>query len=164
MEYTIHPITEQDREPIIDIFNYYVENSFAAYPETQVPYEAFDTFRKMSEGYPSGVIKIQNGTIVGFGMLRSYNPIPVFAKTAEVTYFLHPDCTGKGLGIMLLEFLENQGREKGITNLLASISSRNPRSIAFHKKNGFVECGCFKNAGEKRRQLFDVIWMQKTIQ
>jgi len=164
MKYTIHPIMEDGRIPIIDIFNYYVENSFAAYPDAKVPYEAFDTFRQLSEGYPSGVIKMQNGTIVGFGMLRSYNPISVFSQTAEVTYFLHPDYTGKGLGIMLLEFFEYHGREKGITNILASISSRNPRSIAFHKKNGFVKCGCFKNAGKKRGQLIDVVWMQKTIQ
>lgn len=31
MEYSIRPMAKEDREPLIDIFNYYVENSFAAY-------------------------------------------------------------------------------------------------------------------------------------
>jgi phosphinothricin acetyltransferase len=56
MEYSISPITNEDRESIIDIFNYYVENSFAAYPENKLPYQAFDMLLQMSEGYPTGSI------------------------------------------------------------------------------------------------------------
>lgn len=163
MKYTVHSTVGDDRKSIIDIFNFYIENSFAAYPENKVPYEIFDTFKEMSEGYPRGTIKDETGKIIGFGMLRRYNPIPVFSQTAEVTYFIHPDHTGNGLGKMLLEFLENEGHKRGIINILASISSLNPGSIAFHVKNGFVECGCFKKAGKKKGRLFDVIWMQKMI-
>lgn len=96
-------------------------------------------------------------------MLRTHNPMPTFSRTAEVTYFIHPDYTGKGLGKKLLGFLEKGAVEKGITNILANISSLNPRSIDFHKKNGFVECGRFKNVGRKKGQLFDTVWMQKVL-
>jgi len=163
MDFSIKPLKNDDREQIIDIFNYYIENSFAAYPDRKVPYQAFDMFMQMSEGYPRGAFKDQNSTIVGFGLLRLYNAMPVFSETAEVTYFIHPDYTGNGLGKKLLMFLEKQGREKGITNLLASISSLNPGSIKFHKNNGFTECGIFKNIGKKHRKSFDVIWMQKKL-
>jgi len=44
MKYSISQISNEDREQIIDIFNYYVENSFAAYPENKLPYQAFDMF------------------------------------------------------------------------------------------------------------------------
>jgi len=50
-----------------------------------------------------------------------------------------------------------------IKTLLASISSRNKESIAFHKKHGFIECGRFKDIGRKRGKPFDVVWMQKVI-
>jgi len=30
MKYSISPITAEDRKPIIDILNYYVDNSFTA--------------------------------------------------------------------------------------------------------------------------------------
>jgi L-amino acid N-acyltransferase YncA len=147
----------------IDIFNYYVENSFAAYPENRLPYQAFDMFLKMSNGFPTGSIKDQNGKIVGFGMLRAHNPMPTFSQTAEVTYFIHPDHTGKGLGKILLDFLEKGAVEKDITNILANISSLNPNSIKFHEKNGFIECGRFRRVGKKRGREFDTVWMQKML-
>jgi len=147
----------------MDIFNYYVENSFAAYPESKLPYQAFDMFLQMSKGYPTGTIKDQDGKMVGFGMLRTHNPMPGFSQTAEVTYFIDRDHTGKGLGKTLLEFLEREGRKKGITSILANISSLNTGSIEFHKKNGFIECGRFKKVGKKNGQIFDTVWMQKML-
>lgn len=163
MEYRISPISAEDREPIIDIFNHYVENSFAAYPDTKLPYQAFDMLLQMSNGYPTGSLRDPDGKIIGFGMLRTHNPMPAFSHTAEVTYFIHPDHTGKGLGKILLDSLEKGAVEKCITTILANISSLNPDSIAFHQKNGFIECGRFKKVGKKRGQEFDTIWMQKML-
>ena len=163
MDYSMAPISNEDRKSIIDIFNHYVENSFAAYPENKLPYQAFDMFLQMSSGFPTGSIRDQNGKIVGFGMLRTHNPMPTFSQTAEVTYFIHPDHTGVGLGKMLLSFLEKGAVEKGITNILANISSLNPRSIEFHQKNGFIECGRFRKVGKKNGQEFDTVWMQKML-
>jgi len=147
----------------MNIFNYYVENSFAAYPETKLPYEAFDMFLEISKGYPTGVIRDGNGKIIGFGMLRTHNPMPAFSQAAEITYFIDPARTGKGLGRILLEFLETNGRKRGIKTILASISSLNSGSINFHKNNGFMECGRFKEVGRKNGRIFDTIWMQKML-
>jgi phosphinothricin acetyltransferase len=163
MEYAINAVTPEDREPIMDIFNFYVEKSFAAFPEHKLPYEAFDVFIQMSKGLPTGTIKKQNGKLLGFGMLRTFNPMPVFSHTAEITYFIDKDHTGKGLGKALLEFLEREGRERGITTILANISSFNSGSIHFHKNNGFIECGRFKKVGKKNGQIFDTVWMQKML-
>ena len=162
MEFTISPIAEEDREPMIDIFNYYITNSFAAYPESEVPYEAFDVFLQMSQGYPTGTIKDNNDKILGFWFLRAHNPMPVFSETAEISYFISEEHTDKGIGKSLLNYFE-EGKKKGIKNILASVSSLNPRSIDFHKKNGFIECGCFQGVGKKNNQVFDLVWMQKML-
>lgn len=163
MEYSIDPITTEDCETILDIFNHYVENSFAAYPEAKLPREASEMLMEMSKGLPTGSIKDPNGQIVGFGLLRPHHPIPTFSRTAEVTYFLHPDYTGQGLGTKLLSFLESGAIGKGITSILASISSLNPDSIRFHRKNGFTECGRFKKVAQKKGRVFDTVWMQKAL-
>jgi phosphinothricin acetyltransferase len=163
MEYSITPTSEEDRIPIMDIFNHYIEHSFAAYPENRLPYEAFDMFLQMSKGYPRGTIKEEKGNVIGFGMLRTHNPMPTFLQAAEVTYFIHPEHTGKGLGTKLLAFLERAGRERGFKTILANISSLNPRSVGFHQRNGFKECGRFKKVGKKNGQEFDTVWMQKML-
>jgi len=157
------PITPDDRKEIIDLFNYYIENSFAAYPEQPVPYGFFDLFLEATRNYPSVVARDLDGKLAGFGMLRSYNPMAAFARTAEISYFLRPDWTDRGLGTRILQQLETEGKARGIATILAGISSKNEGSIRFHKKNGFEECGRFRDVGRKNGVLFDTVWMQKFV-
>jgi phosphinothricin acetyltransferase len=50
MNIEIAALTKDSQKEAIDIFNYYVENSFAAYPEQKLPYEFFDHFLKCVKG------------------------------------------------------------------------------------------------------------------
>jgi L-amino acid N-acyltransferase YncA len=163
MEFKLEPVCKEDGRAIIDIFNHYVVNTFAAYPESLVPYEFFGMFLNMAEGYPFLVAKDGSGDVLGFGLLRPHSPMPAFSKTAQITYFLAPEHTGKGIGKAMLERLLSVARQKGITSILASISSLNPGSIAFHQRNEFVECGRFVRAGHKKGQDFDEVWMQRMV-
>ena len=163
MDFTIAPVSKEDGNAIIDIFNHYVENSFAAYPEDPVPYEFFDFFMNMSAGYPLLAARDGEGNLLGFALLRAHSLMPVFSRTAEITCFIAPEHTGKGMGKALQERLLAGAREKGITSILAGISSLNSASLAFHKKRGFQECGRFQKIGRKWGQDFDVVWMQMMI-
>jgi len=49
MELRLEPVRTEDLPAIRDIFNYYIENSFAAYLEMPVPLEFFGTFLRMVE-------------------------------------------------------------------------------------------------------------------
>jgi len=147
----------------MDIFNFYVEKSFAAYPEQKLPYEFFDTLLGMCRDYPNAAVRDPSAGVAGFGLLRPWHPMPAFARAAEITYFIKPGFTGRGIGGTLLKYLEDGGRQKGIAVLLAGISSLNEGSIRFHLKNGFVECGRFRNVGQKQGKIFDVVYCQKTL-
>jgi phosphinothricin acetyltransferase len=157
------PITENDRNAVIDIFNYYVETGFAAYPEHRVSYQYFDHIMMKARGYPTIAVRDPKGTLVGYGMLHSWNALSSFAHTAEVTLFFLPQYTGRGLGSQMLQLLETEGKRRGISCLLMSISSRNEGSLRFWQKHGCVECGRFRDVGKKHGILFDVVWMEKTI-
>lgn len=163
MSYTFEDITIEHQKSIIEIFNYYVVNSFAAYNTVPLGEEIFERFHKMSEGYPFKVIKYNENDIVGFAFLHPYHPADSFSKTAEITYFILPEHTGKGLASEILNLFIREGKKKGITNFLANISSLNEGSINFHKKHGFTECGRFRNIGRKFEKDFDVVWMQLKI-
>ena len=160
---TIRQMNEKDRTSVIDIFNYYVEQSFSAFPEEKIPYTFFDELFLKSEGYPRIVVENQEGNIIGFAMLRPHSPIPAFRGTSEITYFIKPDMTSRGLGPLLLEYLLEEARSRGIKNILAAISSINQGSIRFHSRHGFEQCGRFTGIGMKKGINFDVIWMQLTL-
>jgi L-amino acid N-acyltransferase YncA len=161
--FRMEPVSNEVGNNIIDIFNYYIENSFAAYPERKIPYEFFQTILETTRGYPFLVAKDDNEKVLGFGMLRPHNPLSTFSRTAEITYFISPEHTRMGIGKKMQERLIDEAKKMGISSILASISSLNPRSLAFHKKNGFVECGRFVNIGRKNGRDFDVVWMQKML-
>lgn len=145
------------------IFNYYIDHSFAAYLERMLPLEAFDAILASSCGYPTGVIRDRHEEVLGFGILRPHKPIPEFAHVAELCCFLHMAHLRKGLGTLMLSYLEEAAAKHGITTLLASISSLNPESQAFHARRGFQQCGLFRAVGKKRGIFFDTVWMQKNL-
>jgi len=163
MEVNLVPFEEKHRKPVVDIFNHYVLEGFAAYPENPLPYEAFDLFRKMAAGYPAYAAETEDGVVAGFGFLHAHNPMPTFAHVAELSYFLAPEACRMGIGSKILERLLAEAGSMGITNVLASISAVNEPSIAFHARHGFVECGRFRNVLRKKGTEVDVVWMQKVL-
>lgn len=165
MNYIFENLEIKHRNEVMRIFNYYIENSFAAYPENSVPVEYFDHMFEKIKGYPAyAIVNDATKRVIGFCNLKPYNPITTFNETAEITYFIDPQEVGKGVGKQALNLLEANGREMGIRQILASISSLNKQSLVFHMKNGFEECGRFTNVIKKNHTCFDIVWMQKEIQ
>lgn len=162
MEIVFEQMSIKHKKDIIDIFNYYIDNSFSAYPDRILSYEFYDRFLEMTKNYPAFSIQIKN-KIVGFCFLRAYNPFPTFQETAEITYFIDKDYTRKGIGKIALNKIEIEARQRGIKTILASIASENQQSLDFHKKNGFKECGRFKRIIKKNGKQFDIVWMQKWL-
>ncbi|EET87749.1 GCN5-related N-acetyltransferase [Clostridium carboxidivorans P7] len=151
MNYKFEKMTTSHSKEVIDIFNYYIENSFAAYFDNKLPYEFFTKFIEMTKNFPAYIIKSEDtGKVVGFSFLKAYSPLPAFKETAEITYFIEKDSVRSGLGKAALTLLEQDAKNIGIKYLLASISSKNTQSLKFHEKNGFNQCGRFYNIGQKK--------------
>jgi L-amino acid N-acyltransferase YncA len=165
MYYEFEKISEEHRKSVVDIFNYFIENGYAAYPEEKVPYEFFDMLLKIAQEYPAIVVTDNAGRdkIIGFAFMRPYHPMKAFKRTAEVSYFLLPEFTRRGIGKTIIEFFIMEAKKINIDTLLADISSLNEQSIKFHEKMGFSHCGRFQRVGRKFEKNFDVIWMQKLL-
>jgi phosphinothricin acetyltransferase len=158
---TIREMQESDGDAVMKIFNHYAAATFAAYPEGPLPPQFFVPLR---EGALSAIVLEDDGGIAGFGLLKPFLPFPSFRKTGMLTYFLAPEVTGKGFGSRLLERLSEDAKMKGMTMLVANMSSKNEASIGFHKRHGFSEAGNLAGVGEKFGQTFGVLWMQKAVE
>lgn len=163
MNISFEPLAKEHRTEIIDIFNFYISNSYSAYPEENVSYDYFDKFLEIATHFPAFAVR-NNDRIIGFCFLNSYNPVSTFNETAVITYFIDKDHKGKGIGKIALNKLEEEARRKGVKNILANIASINKESLVFHSNNGFKKCGEFKGIIKKNSKQFDIIWMQKTLE
>ena len=163
MEIMLLPLEEKHRVPVIDIFNYYIENTFAAFPENPLSYEMFDLFLSKSQGYPRVAAVDETGTVVGFGLLHPFNPFPTFAHVVEITCFLKPGYTGQQIGGRIRAHLESEAKRRGISTILAGISSLNPGSLRYHEQAGFVRRGELVGVCRKRGEEFNLVWMQKQL-
>ncbi|MBW2499543.1 MAG: N-acetyltransferase [Deltaproteobacteria bacterium] len=162
MNARIRPVAATDWGQIADIFNYYVIESLAAYPDQPVSEAFFRDRQGAHPEYPFVVAEAEEG-VVGFAYLSPFHPARTMRHTASLTYFLHPQHTGRGIGTELLEHLFDGGKSIGVTNFTAHISSENPGSVRFHQKHGFTECGRFVNVGIKKGRRFDMVWMQREL-
>ena len=157
------PLTERHVPEMRRIFNHHVANGFAAYPEKPLSEKAIVSLLHQAASHPTIAAERSDGAFLGFGFLRPYSPYSTFSETAQITCFLDPAHMRTGIGTAILRHLEEAARVRGITKILAHISSRNPGSVAFHVKHGFVECGRFPEIGRKWDEPFDVIWMAKSL-
>ncbi|RJX21568.1 MAG: N-acetyltransferase [Ammonifex sp.] len=163
MDFRIRKLSEGDRTAVVDIFNHFVEYSFAAYPAKKVGYGFFEYLKETARGDSFYVIESPEAQVIGFGLLRKYHGGSIFHRAAELAYFIMPAYGNRGLGTKLLTALLSDATKMGVETVLASISSLNAASLNFHRKNGFAECGRFKRVGKKNGRDFDVIWMQRFI-
>ena len=161
--YEIRRVREADRSAVVSIFNYFVENSFAAYPDKKVGAEIFDLLKNMSRAGVFYVAETADKEVVGFALLRHHQIAEAFKRAGEITYFILPRHERRGMGARFMETIINDARAAGVETLLANISSLNEVSLNFHRKHGFIECGRFQRIGQKFGRDFDVIWMQRFL-
>jgi L-amino acid N-acyltransferase YncA len=163
MEYNIRPAVDEDADRIAEIFNYFILNTFAAYPSTSADESILSRMKGMAGNLPIYVVETSSGTVMGFAGLRPLHFADTMSRSAEVTIFILPEHVRRGLGGQILGKMEEDAKALGVDTLIGGASSLNQPSIDFQRKHGFVECGRFQRVGRKFDQDFDIIWMQKLI-
>jgi Sortase and related acyltransferases len=163
MNVVFEELSERHQIPVIDIYNYYIKTSTAAFPNEPVPYDYFIRFLDIAKNYPAYAVVNENSTAIGFCMLSDYIAHNTFRATASLTYFLSPEYTGKGIGSMCIAKLEEEAKKKNITNLISDVSSENSGSISFHKKHGFTVIGELNGIASKFGRDFGLVLMLKKL-
>ena len=153
-----------DAEAIATIWNPIIRDTtitFTSIPATVSGIStAIDAAQSLGEAYLVAEI---NGQVVGFARLQPFRGGPGYAHTQELTIHLSPSARGNGLGRALLAELENHARRSAIVSLIAAISAENDTALAFHRRQGFEQCGTVPRAGRKFDRFIDLVLMQKFL-
>ena len=162
MKVTFYRLEEKYKKDVMEIYNYYIENTYAAYPGNKLPYKFFNNLMEEINDYPAYVVK-KDDKVVGFCFLNSYKHYKTFRETAEINCFLSYEVKGLGIGDYCLKKLEQEARNFGIKNILALIPTKNKFGVRYYHTNGFRTCGTITDIGEKFGESFGLVIMKKVL-
>jgi L-amino acid N-acyltransferase YncA len=157
------PVTEKDLPKIKEIYDYYIVNSTATFHSEAITLEELREFLFLDNPkYPAFLIK-EDDEIIGYCFLTPYKKRQAYDRTAEVSLYLKPGWTGRGIGKIAMKHLETAAKNAGIRVLITTLSGDNIASIRLGESLGFTKCAHLKNVGEKFGKVLDVVMYQKEL-
>lgn len=161
----LRPATLPDLPRLSEIYNWYVQHSFATFDEFTATAEErrawFDGFRA-SGAYQLLVAQV-DGIVCGYACSSRYRSHPAFSATVESTVYLHPEARGQGLGARLYDELLERLAAEPVHSVLAAVALPNRASVRLHLSRGFREVGTFTEYATKGRQLISSTWFEKLL-
>jgi len=157
------PIDEKDLPVIKEIYDHYILNSTATFHSRPVTVtELKELLNFPRRRYPAFTIRA-GGKIIGYCFLTRYKNREAYDRTAELSIYLRPECTGKGIGPAALRHLEKAAKRSGIHVLIGTLCGENTQSIRLMETAGYSRAARLKNVGEKFGKVLDVVIYQKEI-
>lgn len=159
----IRNVKEEDIEKILEIYNYYIENTTITFEEQKLAIAAFkERVERITKSYPY-IVAEENGEILGYAYLDVFNTRAAYKITADLSVYLDKDKRGDGVGGLLVNELFKLALDYGIENVVSIITSENSRSLEFHKKLGFQVVGRLDNIARKFGKDLGVTYCLKRI-
>lgn len=172
----IRPVKTSDAASISAIFNHYIEHTTTSFETVPVSIsEMGKRISDISSYYPYLVYEddeIECGNpdnaehskkVLGYAYAHAWKERSAYAPTAEITIYLNPEVTGRGIGKKLMSQLIEECTAQGLHSLIACITAENEPSIRFHESFGFKQASLFRQVGYKFNRFLDVVDMQLII-
>lgn len=165
-EPTIRLATEQDLPAMVEIYNYYIQNSVVTFDmEPMVLADWCAKFKWINDlGLPFIVAQSPRGQIIGFAYVAPWRQKAAFKRTVEDSIYLRPAAIGKRVGTKLLTELLALSKAAGVKEVVAVISDKGAESsIALHERFGFKHQGHLGKVGFKFGRWLGTVLMQKSL-
>jgi L-amino acid N-acyltransferase YncA len=102
------------------------------------------------------------GAALGWAALGPVSSRPVYRGVGEVSIYVDPAWTGRGVGRALLQALIATSEREGFWTLRAGIFPENAASIALHERCGFRALGASRRVGQMSDGRWrDVLWFER---
>ena len=166
MDFQVRTGEERDLEGILDIYNYYVQNSPATFDTVRA--EAKDRLPWLKEHSCGGAhrlfVAMNDGKqVLGWATTSLFRPRPAYATTVEASVYCKHDSVGLGIGTALYGALFKAIEKEDVERIVAGITLPNQSSVALHASFGFGHIGTFTRVGRKFGQYWDVAWFERPL-
>lgn len=156
----IRPLEEKDIPQILDIYNWYIENTVITFEEETLALDDFtNRVHGICETYPFIVLEEDN-QVVGYAYLDVFNTREAYRYTTDLSIYLDHEVRGKGYGSMLMKEIISIARKEGFINIMSLITEGNAASEKIHEKFGFEKMSLFPQLGYKFNTWLSVSYYQ----
>lgn len=158
----IRPARPGDAAPIAAIYDHYARTTPWTFAQSARDPAAYA--QEIREGLYPFLVWEENGAVTGFACAEMFRPHTAYRWDVELTLYLRPEQTGRGLGSRLMKALLALLRAQGFINAYSCITSSNEASLRLHDRLGFLCLGEFPRTGYKHGQWHGVTWLQYPLQ
>ena len=159
----IRKVHINDFEQLLDIYNYYVQNTIVTFDTEPLTLKAFkEKVERISKAFPFIVFEKDN-EILGYAYGSKWRQKPAYNNTVESTVYVKHDVHGKQIGTKLYTELLKQLKQQKFHTVIGGLTLPNEASVRLHKKFGFKEVAHFRQVGFKFNKWLDVGFWQLTF-
>ena len=158
--------TKNEISKALEIYNYFIENSFSNFEEKKLSKSKFNLLLKqVKKNRLPFILGIKENEVIGLAFVNKFREKSGYRFSYEHSIYVDPDYINNGYGNKILkELVKICKKITKIKNLIAVIGGKNNfASIKIHKNNGFQYIGTIKKAGFKKNKWVDSIYMQKRL-
>ena len=154
---------EEHLDDVLRIYTHYVLNTTATFHARPLSREEMRELVFFNDEKYKTFVICDEADVCGYVFIAQHKKREAYDGTAEVSVYLRPTQTGKGLGSLAIKYIEQYAKAQNIHVLVATICGQNEESINLFKKNGYSQCAHYKEVGKKFGQLLDIVAFQKII-
>jgi phosphinothricin acetyltransferase len=161
----IRDVQLTDAKAICDIYNYYITDTVVTFEETALASNDIEKriLALQADNYPWLVALNDSGQLIGYAYAAKWRERFSFRFTAEVTVYLSPHHSGKGVGSSLYQALFLVLKHRGIHRVIGGITLPNRESVALHEKFSMTKVAHFNEVGLKFNRWLDVGFWQGNL-
>ncbi|MFO8029622.1 MAG: N-acetyltransferase family protein [Cyclonatronaceae bacterium] len=153
--------SEADMASMARIYNHYILNTTATFEVDKVTPKQMTI--RVQDVRDAGLPWLVVGSVAGYAYATRWRPRQAYRYAVEVSAYIDPALTGKGLGSILYTELFRLLRERGVHAAMGGITLPNDASVAFHEKFGMKKVAHFSEVGYKFDRWIDVGYWQRII-
>ena len=153
----IRPAAASDGDAIARIYNHYVLNTAITFEEEAV--SAQEIVARINEAHAASLpwlVAEDAGQVAGYAYASKWKGRCAYRYSVEITVYVDPAATGRGMGKKLYDALFAELRAKGLHAVIGGIALPNPVSVALHEKFGLRKVAHFNEVGFKFNRWIDV--------
>jgi phosphinothricin acetyltransferase len=155
---------EDDLPPIVEIYNASIGGRLATGDLDPVSLESrLQWFRDHQARSHPLWIALKAGKMAGWLSFQKFYGRPAYAKTAELSIYVSPDCQRQGVGQFLLRSAIARAPDLNLKTLLGFIFAHNLPSLRLFEKYHFEHWGYLPEVAEIDGQAKDLIIVGRRV-